>query len=57
MAEGFSVLRREIDAQRDNPAGTTMSQVASLAGRTTEMMVEENLDWRIVVLDPPHAAG
>ncbi len=32
-------------------------KIADLAARIADRMIEENLDWRVVVLDLPHVAG
>ncbi len=56
MAQGLQEMRREIDALAADP-NTRLAEVAVLARRTVTMMVEEAVDWRIVVLDLPHAAG
>ena len=56
MASGLTALRRELDTVAAGP-DPTLGQVASIAARTAGMMIEETVDWRIVVLDLPHAAG
>jgi hypothetical protein len=37
--------------------GPTLAHVSELAAELASMMVDENTEWRIVVLDLPHAAG
>jgi hypothetical protein len=61
MAEGFAKLAGEIDAlwpqAQDADSSVSLAALTDLTGRAAAMMAEENVDWRIVVLDPPHAAG
>jgi hypothetical protein len=37
--------------------GLTLMHLSELAAQLASMMVDENTEWRIVVLDLPHAAG
>ena len=57
MAEGFAALKTRTAGLRDQDAGATLAEVTALAAQMAAMMVDENIDWRIVVLDLPHAAG
>lgn len=61
MIEGFSSFRGQLLALRARAVagqpGPAISEVTSLARRMTEMMVDENVDWRVVVVDLPHAGG
>ncbi len=60
MADGFIRFRNQITAMRAKAAGPPplpIAEVTHLAGRMAEAMVEENVDWRVVVLDLPHSAG
>ncbi|MDQ2860756.1 MAG: DUF4231 domain-containing protein [Pseudomonadota bacterium] len=57
MQKGFEALKRRIVDLRDQGAGATLAEVTTLAAHMAAMMVDENIDWRIVVLDLPHAAG
>lgn len=57
MAQGFTAIKGRIAALRDQDSPPQLADVAQLAERITAMMVEENSDWRVVVLDLPHAAG
>ena len=61
MADGFTRFKSRIAEMRDR-VGTSatavpIAEVTTLAGEMTEMMVDENIDWRVVVLDLPHVAG
>jgi len=61
MADGFEAFDKEIAAlgKRLDAHDPTMrlAAVTDLAGRMAGMMVDEVIDWRVVVLDLPHAAG
>jgi len=60
MADGFTRFRTQIEALRAKVTGPSPLPIASvthLASRMAEAMVEENVDWRVVVLDLPHSAG
>jgi len=56
MAERFADVAAQIPALR-NSAALSLAALTDLASRTAGMMIDENVDWRIVVLDLPHAAG
>jgi len=56
MAERFAELKARIAAMHDS-ATLSLAALADLASRIASMMIDENVDWRIVVLDLPHAAG
>jgi len=57
MAHGLTVLRGQIGALAADPNGPPLARISELAAQTATMMVDENTEWRIVVLDLPHAAG
>jgi hypothetical protein len=56
MADGLASVRDRIAtlAEADH---ASLAAVLGLAGQVAAMMMDENTDWRIVVLDLPHAAG
>ena len=56
MAENFKALKRKV-VELQLSGRVTLTGLNDLAGRFAAMMVDENTDWRIVVLDLPHAAG
>ena len=56
MSEGFAELRRKVVEVQVSQRGT-LADLNSLASQAAAMMIDENTDWRIVVLDLPHAAG
>lgn len=53
MAQGFAVMRARILGLGQ----PTLAGLTELAAQIAAMMVDENTEWRIVVLDLPHAAG
>ncbi|HEY7852313.1 MAG TPA: hypothetical protein VIB82_05015 [Caulobacteraceae bacterium] len=57
MAESLAAIRERIAALAAEPATPPLAAVADLAAQIATMMVDENTEWRIVVLDLPHAAG
>jgi hypothetical protein len=57
MAESLTVMRGRIAALAAEPKTPTLAQVTELAANIAGMMVDENTEWRIVVLDLPHVAG
>jgi hypothetical protein len=57
MTDGFEGLRLKIVALQAQPEAATLARVTELAAQMADMMVNENIDWRIVVLDLPHTAG
>lgn len=57
MSDGFEALKAKMAALRVQAPAIDLAAVTDLAGKITAMMVDENIDWRIVVLDLPHAAG
>jgi hypothetical protein len=57
MAQGLSVLAERLQAARRRSVGPSLAELAEIAVETAEMMVDETVDWRIVVVDLPHAAG
>jgi hypothetical protein len=56
MADGLAAIQVRLAVLGDQP-GATLAQITALATQMAAMMVDENIDWRIVVLDLPHAAG
>ncbi|MHB8528042.1 MAG: hypothetical protein ACYC8V_00845 [Caulobacteraceae bacterium] len=59
LRAAFERLKSEIDTlrRRAGPTGAPpMSEVASLASRMAAVMVEEGVDWRVVMLELPHSA-
>lgn len=61
MAEGFTEFARRIEAlrmwQQATSAPPSIAEVTAVARAMTEAMVDENVDWRVVVLDLAHAGG
>ena len=61
MAEGFRSLIARITAlrarQEQGSRPPDIAEVTRVAKAMTDMMVDENADWRVVVLDLPHAGG
>ena len=57
MAEGFAALNTSIVELSERPGGASLGEVGAIAADMAAMMLDENVDWRIVVLDLPHAAG
>jgi hypothetical protein len=57
MEQSLTVLRDQIVDLAARPEGPSLARVSELSARLAEMMVDENTEWRIVVLDLPHAAG
>jgi hypothetical protein len=60
MRDVFETFEREIATLRDPDATGEPApslKIADLAARIADRMIEENLDWRVVVLDLPHVAG
>jgi hypothetical protein len=57
MADSLSAVREQISALAAEPEPPPLARVTELAARLAAMMVEENTEWRIVVLDVAHAAG
>ena len=57
MAEGLAALQSRLAALGGQAASSTLAPITALAAQMAAMMVDENIDWRIVVLDVPHAAG
>jgi len=56
MQKGFEALKTRITSLGQE-CPVTLAEVTALAAHMAAMMVDENIDWRIVVLDLPHAAG
>ena len=56
MAERFADVRLRIATLRHSPR-LSLDALADLASRTATMMIDENVDWRIVVLDLPQRRG
>jgi hypothetical protein len=57
MASGFVEVRRRLRSRAAQPPPRRLSEVTDLAAEMTKMMVDENTEWRILVLDLPHTAG
>ena len=57
MADSLGALRERIAALVAGPANPPVARVSDMAAQIAAMMVDENTEWRIVVLDLPHAAG
>ena len=61
MADGFARFKSQIAELKDRLAAgqraVPIAEVTALASEMAEMMVDENIDWRVVVLDLPHVAG
>ena len=57
MAESLGDVSGRIATLAQEPRTLQLARVADLAAEIAAMMVDENTDWRIVVLDQPHAAG
>ncbi|HEY5289481.1 MAG TPA: hypothetical protein VIJ59_05565 [Caulobacteraceae bacterium] len=57
MASSLTVVRERIASLAGDTPPPPMARLSELAAQIAAMMVDENADWRIVVLDLPHAAG
>jgi hypothetical protein len=57
MAQSLTAIRERIVALAAEPQAPPLAAVTDLAAQIAAMMVDENTEWRIVVLDLPHAAG
>jgi hypothetical protein len=57
MAESLASIRARVAALAAEPHPPALAAVTDLAAQVASMMVDENTEWRIVVLDLPHAAG
>jgi hypothetical protein len=57
MTQSLTALRSQIIDLIGDPEGPTLSHVSEIAAQLAAMMIDETTDWRIVVLDLPHAAG
>ncbi|MGH7025358.1 MAG: hypothetical protein ACREEB_17460 [Caulobacteraceae bacterium] len=57
MAQSLVALRDRIAVLASEPSGPELARVSEIAAQIASMMVDENTEWRIVVLDLPHAAG
>jgi hypothetical protein len=57
MEESLQAVRENIKALAAEPVSPPLSRVTEHAAQIAAMMVEENTEWRIVVLEVPHAAG
>ncbi len=59
MAEGFAQFARRIAVERDKLArkqAVPLAEVVPLASTIAQTMVDEVIDWRVVVLDRPQTA-
>jgi hypothetical protein len=57
MAQSLTTIRERIVALAAEAQTPPLAMVTDLAAQIAAMMVDENTEWRIVVLDLPHAAG
>jgi hypothetical protein len=57
MAQSLTSIRERIVALAAEPHAPPLAAVTDLAAQIAAMMIDENTEWRIVVLDLPHAAG
>jgi hypothetical protein len=57
MADSLWAVRQQISALAAEPEAPQLARITELAAQIAAMMVEENTEWRIVVLDVAHAAG
>ena len=57
MADSLRAVRERVFNLDVEPHPPPLSIVSELAAQIASMMVEENTEWRIVVLDVPHTAG
>ncbi|HEY1447692.1 MAG TPA: DUF4231 domain-containing protein [Caulobacteraceae bacterium] len=57
MEESLQAVRDSIKALAAEPEPPQLARVTEHAAQIANMMVEENTEWRIVVLEVPHAAG
>ncbi|HEY1559648.1 MAG TPA: hypothetical protein VGF71_02025 [Caulobacteraceae bacterium] len=57
MAQSLTALRNQIMEMIGSAEGPSLAHVSELAAQLASMMVDENTEWRIVVLDLPHVAG
>ena len=57
MVQSLTALRGQIVDLAARPEGPSLARVSELSAQLAEMMIDENTEWRIVVLDLPHAAG
>ncbi|MGA2952870.1 MAG: hypothetical protein ABSD80_11625, partial [Caulobacteraceae bacterium] len=57
MVQSLTALRGQIVDLAVRPEGPSLARVSELSAQLAEMMIDENTEWRIVVLDLPHAAG
>jgi len=55
--QSLTALRGQIVDLAVRPEGPSLARVSELSAQLAEMMIDENTEWRIVVLDLPHAAG
>ncbi|HEY1880306.1 MAG TPA: DUF4231 domain-containing protein [Caulobacteraceae bacterium] len=57
MSQSLTAVRDQLMEMIASAEGPTLAHVSELAAELASMMVDENTEWRIVVLDLPHAAG
>ena len=57
MAQSLTAVRDQLLEMIASAEGPSLAHVSELAAELASMMVDENTEWRIVVLDLPHAAG
>lgn len=57
MRDGFERLQDKINGLKATPPPLSLAEVTDIASQMAAMMVDENTEWRIVVVDLPHVAG
>jgi hypothetical protein len=57
MADSLRSVREKVFNLDVEPHPPALATVSELAAQIASMMVDENTEWRIVVLDVPHTAG
>jgi hypothetical protein len=57
MADSLRAVRERVLNLDTEPHPPALPVVSELAAQISTMMVDENTEWRIVVLDVPHTAG
>jgi hypothetical protein len=57
MADSLRAVREKVFNLDVDPHPPPLAIVSELAAQIASMMVDENTEWRIVVLDVPHTAG
>jgi hypothetical protein len=57
MADSLRAVHEKVFNMDVDPHPPPLATVSELAAQIASMMVDENTEWRIVVLDVPHTAG